>query len=158
SQQGTVANPLDPMLAPLANNGGPTVGAPGLTQTLTTLALLPGSPALDAAGGGGPNTDERGFPRPHAGPSTLPDVGAFEFQDLTLAVAITAPPTPTPLGGTGTFTIQVTNTSSKALPADNTTVRVTLPPGLSPAGPQTFTVGPLAAGQSVSFAATAAGV
>jgi len=38
NQSGTAANPLDPLLAPLANNGGPT----------KTHALLPGSPALDA--------------------------------------------------------------------------------------------------------------
>ena len=38
NQLGTVANPLDPMLGPLADNGG-------LTQT---HALLPGSPATDA--------------------------------------------------------------------------------------------------------------
>src|SRR5207302_121088 len=35
--RGTVAKPLDPKLAPLANNGGPT----------QTMALLAGSPAID---------------------------------------------------------------------------------------------------------------
>ncbi len=35
---GTVASPLDPLLAPLGNYGGPT----------QTMALLPGSPAIDA--------------------------------------------------------------------------------------------------------------
>src|SRR5262249_27247495 len=37
---GTSQNPIDPLLGPLANNGGPT----------QTMALLPGSPAIDAAG------------------------------------------------------------------------------------------------------------
>src|SRR6516165_6935661 len=35
---GTGQNPIDPMLGPLADNGGPT----------QTIALLPGSPALNA--------------------------------------------------------------------------------------------------------------
>ena len=35
---GTIARPLNPLLAPLGNNGGPT----------QTMALLPGSPAIDA--------------------------------------------------------------------------------------------------------------
>ena len=38
NQVGTAALPIDPMLGPLANNGGPT----------QTMALLPGSPALGA--------------------------------------------------------------------------------------------------------------
>lgn len=57
----------DPMLAPLANNGGPTL----------THALLPGSPAIDAGDNFfGFGTDQRGFLRVaglHA------DVGAFEL-------------------------------------------------------------------------------
>jgi hypothetical protein len=70
---GTTANPLDPALGPLANNGGPTA----------TMALLHGSPALDAGDDGllGPpynlTTDQRGFPR-KAGAHV--DIGAFEFQ------------------------------------------------------------------------------
>jgi CSLREA domain-containing protein len=39
---GTSGSPIDPMLGPLAGNGGPT----------QTHALLPGSPAIDAGGGG----------------------------------------------------------------------------------------------------------
>jgi hypothetical protein len=54
---GTVASPLDPHLGPLADNGGPTM----------TMALLPGSPAIDAGSDGlipsGDNTDQRGWPR-----------------------------------------------------------------------------------------------
>jgi hypothetical protein len=55
---------VDPMLATLADNGGPT-------QTVTPL---PGSPAL-AAGSDCPPTDQRGMPR--AEPCTL---GALEVQ------------------------------------------------------------------------------
>jgi hypothetical protein len=61
----------DPDLGPLADNGGPT----------QTLALLPGSPAIDAGGmpatSGCPSIDQRGDPRPQ-GPSC--DIGAFEFD------------------------------------------------------------------------------
>lgn len=56
----------NPLLGPLANNGGPT----------DTLALLPGSPAINAGGSAGcPATDQRGVPRP---PGHC-DVGAFQL-------------------------------------------------------------------------------
>jgi hypothetical protein len=56
----------DPKLGPLADNGGPTL----------TMALLPGSPAIDAGDtDAAPATDQRGFPRP-AGAAV--DIGAFE--------------------------------------------------------------------------------
>lgn len=62
---GTFMNPVDPLLAPLADNGGPT----------ETHALLPMSPAIDA---GDPvtfePTDQRGLPRP----AGFADIGAFE--------------------------------------------------------------------------------
>ncbi|HXI50163.1 MAG TPA: choice-of-anchor Q domain-containing protein, partial [Candidatus Saccharimonadales bacterium] len=59
-------NDTDPKLAPLADYGGPT----------PTMALLPGSPALDAADAAAcPPTDQRGRPRPF-GPGC--DIGAFE--------------------------------------------------------------------------------
>ena len=57
---------IDPQLAPLADNGGPT----------QTRGLYPGSPALDAAAGCGLAVDQRGVPRPGASPGC--DLGAFE--------------------------------------------------------------------------------
>ena len=58
---------LDPVLGPLADNGGPTL----------THALLGGSPALDAGSlASAPPDDQRGVPRPQ-GPRV--DVGAFEL-------------------------------------------------------------------------------
>jgi hypothetical protein len=64
----TSLNGVNPGLAPLANNGGPT----------PTMALLPGSPAIDAADlADFPATDQRGVPRPF-GPA--PDIGAFEYS------------------------------------------------------------------------------
>jgi hypothetical protein len=63
TQTGTVATPLDPLLGLLQDNGGPTIGPPGSTVVLQTVAPLAGSPAL-AKGlvSGAPPTDERGFP------------------------------------------------------------------------------------------------
>ncbi|MCU0878189.1 MAG: Ig-like domain-containing protein, partial [Pirellulaceae bacterium] len=67
-QAGTSAAPINPLLGPLADNGGPT----------RTHALLAGSPAIDR----GRNTtaltiDQRGQPRPFNG---VFDIGAFESQ------------------------------------------------------------------------------
>src|SRR5438132_373188 len=71
---GATAAPVDPRLGPLQANGGPT----------PTLALLAGSPAIDAGDPSAfPATDQRGFPRPAAGSGrgvALPDVGAFELE------------------------------------------------------------------------------
>jgi hypothetical protein len=66
----------DPKLGPLADNGGPTL----------TMALLPGSPAIDAGNTSlAPATDQRGFPRP-AGVAT--DIGAFEYGSVMPSLAI----------------------------------------------------------------------
>ena len=63
SGNNTFANP---QLGPLADNGGPTL----------TMALLPGSPAIDAGTAlGAPATDQRGVPRPQGAGV---DIGAFE--------------------------------------------------------------------------------
>jgi hypothetical protein len=54
-------------VGPLADNGGPTL----------TIALLPGSPAIDAADTAiAPTTDQRGFPRPFGAAA---DIGAYEY-------------------------------------------------------------------------------
>ncbi len=59
-------NSTDPKLGPLADNGGPTL----------TMALLPGSPAIDAGDPeAAPSADQRGYVRP-AGLAA--DMGAFE--------------------------------------------------------------------------------
>ena len=73
---GTVANPINPKLGPLQDNGGPTL----------TMALLPGSPALGTgactdADGAPLLVDQRGFPRPQV---TGCDIGAFQNQAPTL--------------------------------------------------------------------------
>jgi len=69
---GTSANPIDPELGPLANNGGPT----------KTHALLAGSIAIDRGDNAGASaTDQRGFARKKDGNgdgSAIVDIGAFE--------------------------------------------------------------------------------
>ncbi|MCI0379173.1 MAG: Ig-like domain-containing protein [Gemmataceae bacterium] len=58
---------VDPRLGGLANNGGPT----------QTRALLPGSPAIDAANTAtAPATDQRGISRPQGAAS---DIGGYEL-------------------------------------------------------------------------------
>jgi hypothetical protein len=66
----------DPKLGPLADNGGPTL----------TMALLPGSPAIDAGNTSlAPATDQRGFSRP-AGLAA--DIGAFEYGSVMSPIAL----------------------------------------------------------------------
>ena len=78
---GTTNTPVAPRLGPLQDNGGPTF----------TLALLHGSPALDAGDDAllGPpynlTTDQRGFAR-DAGAHV--DIGAFEFQPIVVPPAL----------------------------------------------------------------------
>jgi hypothetical protein len=61
---GTPGNLIDPLLGALASNGGPT----------QTMALLSGSPAIDAGtANGAPRTDQRGVVR-----GSPPDMGAYE--------------------------------------------------------------------------------
>jgi CSLREA domain-containing protein len=68
---GTIAAPINPLLGLLANNGGST----------QTMALLPGSPAINAGTiTGAPATDQRGISRVGA-----VDIGAFESRGFTIA-------------------------------------------------------------------------
>ncbi len=65
---GTADDPIDPLLGPLQDNGGPT----------PTMALLVGSPAIAAGDtADAPPTDQRGAPRIVNG--TI-DIGAYEVQ------------------------------------------------------------------------------
>lgn len=82
-QIGTPDAPIDPLLAPLQDNGGPTF----------THALLLGSPAFDKGHSSGSTTDQRGFTRPvdlpdipNAPGGDGSDIGAFESAGIaTLA-------------------------------------------------------------------------
>src|SRR5262249_51965204 len=86
NQVGTAAAPLNPLLGPLQNNGGPLAGAPGLAQVVPTEAPLPGSLVIDKGNNGAvvDQTDERGQARIF----NVVDAGAVES---TLAPAATNP-------------------------------------------------------------------
>jgi predicted outer membrane repeat protein len=89
----------NPLLRPLADNGGPIL--PGGTD-METHALQPGSPALDYIPPGSSRcgtevvTDQRGFSRPQ---NTNCDIGAFEARSLPLTVT---------LAGTGSGSVSAT--------------------------------------------------
>jgi hypothetical protein len=74
-QVGSLASPLDPLIGPLQDNGGPSF----------THALKPGSPAIDKGISNSLPTDQRGAPRPfdflsvtNASDGDGSDIGAFE--------------------------------------------------------------------------------
>lgn len=115
---GTTALPLNPLLAPLANNGGPT----------QTMALLPTSPAINGgstmlavdADGQPLTTDQRGSPYSRIYGTSV-DIGAFEFHPL-------AAPGPTltvnSLADTfnpddGNLTLREAIAAANGLPGDN---------------------------------------
>ncbi|MBD1840098.1 right-handed parallel beta-helix repeat-containing protein [Coleofasciculus sp. FACHB-64] len=88
---GTAANPVDPLLGPLANNGGST----------QTQALLPGSPAIDAANPNSfPATDQRGVTRPQGARA---DIGAFEVAQTPSPQPVPEPGSVLGLAGLGLF-------------------------------------------------------
>jgi hypothetical protein len=74
---------VDPRIAPLADNGGPTL----------TRALQPGSLAIDAGTSAGLSTDQRSVARPQ-GPAS--DIGAYEL--IPQAPAAPSPPPAAPVG------------------------------------------------------------
>jgi CSLREA domain-containing protein len=74
---------IDPDLQALGTNGGPTA----------TMALLPGSPAVNAGSASGPTIDQRGTARPQG---VACDVGAFELEMATVPGSTCAGPPATP--------------------------------------------------------------
>jgi hypothetical protein len=71
-QIGTPGSPIDPLVDPLADNGGPTL----------THALQPGSPAINRGDPAAPPQDQRGYGR-----AGVPDVGAFEFGGVATTLS-----------------------------------------------------------------------
>lgn len=67
-----------PAVPVLANNGGPT----------PTVALVAGSPAINASDAGATSRDQRGFAPPADG--AVRDIGAFEFNGVDPAPSITS--------------------------------------------------------------------
>ena len=116
----------DPLLGPLSQNGGPT----------PTHALLPGSPAIDAADPSGCSNetesarltfDQRLAKRPASGC----DMGAYEVvPEANLDVSLRAAPSPAWVGARLTYTLVMTNagpvTSSAPVLADSLPVSVTV--------------------------------
>jgi hypothetical protein len=83
-QVGSIASPLDPLLRPLADNGGPTV----------TMAPRSDSPAIDKGKSFGLATDQRGAPRSFdlgwiadATGGDASDIGAFELGSPLLTIS-----------------------------------------------------------------------
>ena len=113
---GTLATPIDPLLGPLADNGGET----------PTHALLQGSPALDAAPDQGEPEDQRTVARPQGAAF---DVGAFEAEVADLAIAKSDSADPVPRGGAFTYTVEVENLGPGA--AVDVTLVDTLPAELT---------------------------
>jgi hypothetical protein len=109
-QIGTPANPIDPLLGPLQNNGGPTF----------TRALLFGSPAIDKGSSPGITSDQRGRPRPFD-ISDIPNATGGDGSDIG-AVEIFSPiqfssPDASVGEGAGSVTLTVTRTGDVSQPA-----------------------------------------
>jgi hypothetical protein len=134
----------NPMLAALADNTGPT----------ETMALMPGSPAIDASVASGAMFDQRGLPRTfddptvaNTGGSDGTDIGAFELQPLCTIMVPSNISTPNdanqcgavvnyaaPAGTCGPF--MEDHASGSFFPIGTTTVNVTSQAGKT----ATFTV------------------
>ena len=117
---GTDESPIDPLLGPLQDNGGPT----------ETHALLEGSPAIDAIPVADCNdtfdvpitADQRGVTKPQ-GPAC--DMGAFELEQAEFTVDSTADVADANLGdgvcddGSGNCTLRAANQEANALGGQN---------------------------------------
>ena len=73
---GTSTSPKDPKLDPagLQSNGGPPVAGAPIQEPVLTIALQPGSPAIDKGNNANAARDQRNYVR-----SGVADIGAFEF-------------------------------------------------------------------------------
>ncbi|MEM9530018.1 MAG: choice-of-anchor Q domain-containing protein [Pseudomonadota bacterium] len=101
-QWGTVTSPIDPLLGPLQDNGGPTL----------SRALDPSSPAVEAGNPGCPAADQRGVSRPQGAAC---DAGAFELQPSVgplQALIDAAAPGGTVVVPDGTYTESITLANS----------------------------------------------
>jgi uncharacterized repeat protein (TIGR01451 family) len=144
---------VDPKLAPLADNGGPT----------RTEALLAGNPAINAGDPAlCPAIDQRGVSRPQEGAC---DAGAFEvIFTADLGVTATVSPDPATAGDRLTYVLTVTNhgpfdTSAHvvdALPPELVEVSATPSSGVCSSAPVSCDFGTLASGASATVTVVAA--
>jgi hypothetical protein len=113
---GTTASPIDPRLGPLQNNGGPTL----------TMALLSGSPAIDAGTtSNAPAYDQRGPGFARVVVSAI-DIGAFEVQPATQVTHLGVSGPANAVAGTPfTVTVQALNDLGDAVPGYTGTVHFT---------------------------------
>jgi CSLREA domain-containing protein len=122
---GSSGSPINALLGPLTNNGGPT----------NTHLLLPGSPAIDK-GGAGVSTDQRGQSRPYDFPAIPPasnggnnsDIGAVEVQCSTITLA------GLPGGTAGVAYTQSNLASGGTAPYTLSLASGALPPGVTISG------------------------
>jgi hypothetical protein len=143
TSDGTIPTALADILNMTLADNGPSTSPPGTGQATWTHALMPGSPAIDAAPSG-PATDQRGIVRPQGAKY---DIGAYEFvpvnaringTDCNLIDAITAANTDTATGdcaagtsGPDTITLltDVTlarvNNGDNGLPVITSTITIT---------------------------------
>jgi CSLREA domain-containing protein len=107
---GNIVGVVNPLIAPLGEYGGST----------QTMALLPGSPAIDtgASGAGVPTTDQRGLSRVGA-----VDIGAFESQGFALAGVAGSSPQSATIGTAFANPLAVTVTANNSVePVDGGSV------------------------------------
>lgn len=120
---GTAAAPLTPLLSALGSYGGPT----------QTVALLPGSPALDTGNcASGVTTDQRGIARPQGASC---DSGAFESQGFafTTLTGNTQSATVT-TDFAAPLALTVTSSHSEPVTGGTVTFTITRPTGMNGAG------------------------
>jgi hypothetical protein len=140
-QVGTSSNPLNPLLDPLGNYGGPT----------WTMAPQPGSPALDAVPASHCllTSDQRGQPRPdEAADNGSCDIGAVEGAVAYQTPTATSTPTST---GTSTATVTPINTPSNTPTATSTSVPSNTPTATPTGTPSPTTTLPAVPAPTSSF-------
>ncbi len=130
NQVGSLAAPLDPLLGPLQDNGGPTF----------THAPLTGSLAIDAGSNPAALANDQRGPGFSRVSGAQADVGAFELQSADVSVTKVDTPDPVTAGERLTYTITVQNAGpdtattvglSDTLPAGTTFVSLSAPGGWS---------------------------
>jgi uncharacterized repeat protein (TIGR01451 family) len=161
---GTTTALLDPLLEPLADNGGTVVLPDGSHLPTHKDQANSGNNGVRDRGFNftplnGPTTDERGLPRPSTGPV---DIGAVQFQNIDLAVHMSAPAGTVHAGLPATFTVTVRNLGPS--PSHGVTLTDTLPAGTTVVAASagftvrgnvvTFVLPDLAAGASTTLTLT----